>query len=242
MAGSRVLHEADVVVIGAGALGSSAAFHLAARGDRRVAIVEKFEAASQTSPRAAGLTQQIALTEARSRIATRSCEKIARFAEETGEPMEFTVSGSVKLARTEDHVQQVRDEAARAKQWGIRVELVAPGDVPKLSPFVSPRGVLAAWHNPDDIYLEPVQIPRGYTRAAVKRGATLFEGTGVTGLLLENGRVAGAATTAAACRPCRRTAASSSGRWTTCPGFTFRPAATSAGYRPRRRSARRSRS
>jgi glycine/D-amino acid oxidase-like deaminating enzyme len=50
---------ADVVVVGAGALGASVAFHLATRGDRKVVLVDKYEAASQTSPRAAGRTQQI---------------------------------------------------------------------------------------------------------------------------------------------------------------------------------------
>ena len=191
---AELLHEADVVVVGAGALGASVAFHLAARGDRRVAIVERFAAASQTSPRAAGLTQQIAPTESRTRIGVRSCGKIARFAEETGEPLHFAVSGSLKLARNEEHAAQIGDEVARARQWGVRLEMVEPADLPKLSPFVVPRGVVAASYNPDDLYLEPVQIPRGYTRAAVKHGAALFEGTAVTGLLVENGRVGGVAT------------------------------------------------
>jgi len=195
MAERSVLHEADVVVIGAGALGASTAFHLAARGDRRVALIDKFEAASQTSPRAAGLTQQINATQERTRIAVRSCEKIANFEAETAEPMAFTVSGSLKLARNEAHARQLRDEVQRAAAWGVRLSAVDPGDLPSICPWVSADGVLAATHNPDDLYLEPVQIPRGYTRAAVRRGAALFEHTAVTGLLLENGDLAGVATT-----------------------------------------------
>ena len=50
-----VISEADAVVVGAGALGLSTAFHLARLGVRRVALVDRFALASQTSPRAAGL-------------------------------------------------------------------------------------------------------------------------------------------------------------------------------------------
>ena len=70
--------EADVIVVGAGALGTSVAYHLAARG-RRVVLVDKFAAASQTSPRAAGLTQQMRGSELMSRLATRACALMMRF-------------------------------------------------------------------------------------------------------------------------------------------------------------------
>ena len=123
----------------------------------------------------------------------RSCEKIVHFEEETGEPLECVVSGSVKLARLPEHVAQLEDEVARAARWGVPLHRLDPAELPRLSPFVSPRGVLAATYNPDDLYLEPVQIPRGYARAAVARGATLLEHTPVRRLLVEHGRVAGVA-------------------------------------------------
>ena len=68
--------EADVVVVGAGAFGASVAFHLAARGESKVVLVDRFGAASQTSPRAAGLTQQIRASELLTRISVRSCASL----------------------------------------------------------------------------------------------------------------------------------------------------------------------
>ena len=53
-----MISNADVVVIGAGAFGASTAYHLARRG-RRVVLLDAHEPVTQTSPRAAGLTQQI---------------------------------------------------------------------------------------------------------------------------------------------------------------------------------------
>lgn len=55
-----MIATASVVVIGSGAFGASLVYHLAAMGERDVALLDRYEIASQTSPRAAGLTQQIA--------------------------------------------------------------------------------------------------------------------------------------------------------------------------------------
>lgn len=121
--------EADVVVVGAGALGASVAFHLAARGGRKVVLVDRYAAASQTSPRAAGLTQQIRQSELLTRIAVRSCEKIIRLTEETGEPMACVVSGSVKLARRPEHVEQFQAEVARAARYGLRLRSLDPDEL-----------------------------------------------------------------------------------------------------------------
>ena len=185
--------EADVVVVGAGAFGASVAFHLAARGESKVVLVDRFGAASQTSPRAAGLTQQIRASELLTRISVRSCEKIVRFTEETGEPMTCFVSGSLKLARLPQHVTQLEEEVQRAGRYGVRLAALDPGAIPGLCPWVSPRGVLGATYNPDDLYLDPVQIPRGYARAAVARGARLLEHSPVRRLLVANGRIDGVA-------------------------------------------------
>ena len=81
-----MIHEADAVVIGAGAFGASIAFHLAKRG-QRVALLERHAIASQTSPRAAGLTQQIRTDAVMTRLAMRSVAKIEQFAEDTGEAL-----------------------------------------------------------------------------------------------------------------------------------------------------------
>ena len=214
--------EVDVVVVGAGALGSSVAYHLTTLG-QRVALLDKFEAASQTSPRAAGLTQQMRGSETMSRIARRACDLIASFARDTGEPMQFFRSGSVKLARLPEHETQLRDELDRAARWDIPLRAIDPDDVPRLAPLVRPEGVLFATHNPEDLYLEPVQIPRGYARAAVSRGVALLEHTAVDRLLVDNERVAGVQT--AHGRIAAPVVVDAAGAWT-------RPVAATAGVHP----------
>src|SRR5713226_478883 len=93
----HMLQQAEAVVIGSGALGSSVAFHLAKAGLAPVALVDKHEIASQTSPRAAGLTAQIRQSELMTRLATMAVDKIKNFTIETGEEMIYVQSGSLKI-------------------------------------------------------------------------------------------------------------------------------------------------
>src|SRR6266498_3465311 len=105
-----MLQDAAAVVIGAGALGSSIAYHLAKADVAPVALVDKHEIASQTSPRAAGLTSQIRQSELMTRLATMAVEKIKNFAAETGEEMVYFQSGSLRIARTAEHEDQLRQD------------------------------------------------------------------------------------------------------------------------------------
>src|SRR3954471_8054637 len=115
---------AEVVVIGSGAFGASIAFHLAAMGQRDVVLIDKFEIASQTSPRAAGLTKQVRQTAELTRLAKHSVSKIVRFAEETGEQIEFFQSGSVNIARTEQDMPQIAEEIAEGKAQGLDIHRI----------------------------------------------------------------------------------------------------------------------
>src|ERR1700749_2629395 len=101
--------RADAVVIGAGALGAATAFHLAKAG-LFVALLDKAEPASQSSPRAAGLSGQLRSDEVMTRIAARGVQKIVDFEAETGERIEFVQPGSLKIARRPEHEAQLHAE------------------------------------------------------------------------------------------------------------------------------------
>lgn len=183
-----MIREADAVVIGSGALGASAAYHLA-RAGRRVALVERHELVSQTSPRAAGLTAQMRGHGTMTRLAMLSVRQIERFGEETGEPLDFQQSGSLKIARTPADAGRVRADADAARALGLEVELLSPEAAARLSPFLRPVGIETVAHIPSDLYLEPGQLPRAYLRAAERLGASLLPRTSVEGIVSRNGAV-----------------------------------------------------
>jgi glycine/D-amino acid oxidase-like deaminating enzyme len=189
-----LIAEADAVIVGAGALGASVAFHLAKAGTRRVALIDKHDLASQTSPRAAGLTAQVRTTDLMTRLAMLAVKKIERFEAETGEPLVCYRSGSLKIARTEEHLARLRAEVARGRRLGLDIDFVSAGEARRLLPFLEATGVLGITYTPSDLYLEPIQIPLGYARGAGRLGATLMPNTAVTGIVTRDGAVDGVLT------------------------------------------------
>jgi glycine/D-amino acid oxidase-like deaminating enzyme len=189
-----VISEADAVVIGAGALGCSTTYHLRKLGVKRVALVDKSTVASQTSRRAAGLSSQIRDDDLMTRLIMRSTQKIMNFTAETGEPLDVFMTGSLRIARLPQHVEQLKEDVARGQQLGLDIEFVSPRRAQELMPALETTGILAVTYTKTDIYLEPRFVPIGYARAAEKLGATICENTTVTGITTRDGAIDGVET------------------------------------------------
>lgn len=183
----------DTIIIGAGAFGSSLAFHLASKGNR-VALVDRFAAASQTSPRAAGLFKQIQSTSTRTRLAVLSCDKLENFERETGLPSPAVKSGSLMVARNPEHAAYVRREAEQAKAWGANIEMVDNAEAHRRMPLLETDDMLAAAYSPDIYVEEPIQMLRAYLDAGKTRGVTLIEHMPVTAIRLKDNEVRGVTT------------------------------------------------
>ena len=175
-----MITSADVVVIGSGAFGASATYHLAKRG-ARVAVLERFGLASQTSPRAAGLSSQVRATPSLTRLAQRAVAKLASFTDETGQPLRFTQSGALKIARTERDAEQLSREVTRGAAVGVEIDFVSIAEARRRLPILGERGIVAVTWSPTDCNVEPSELPIGYCRAAEKLGAVLLPHTPATG-------------------------------------------------------------
>jgi glycine/D-amino acid oxidase-like deaminating enzyme len=174
-----VIDSADIVVIGSGAFGASVAYHLARRG-ARVAVLERAGLASQTSPRAAGLSSQVRATPALTKLAQRAVSKLAKFSEETGQALRFTQSGALKIARTDRDAEQLTREVRRGAEAGVPIELVTVSEARQRLPILGERGIVAVTWSPTDCNVEPSELPIGYCRAAEKLGAVLLPHTPAT--------------------------------------------------------------
>jgi glycine/D-amino acid oxidase-like deaminating enzyme len=190
-----VVDEAEVVVVGAGVFGASAAYHLAALGRGGVVLIEAHEIGSQTSARAAGLTTQVRRHADLSRLAMLGVEKLLRFTKDTGQPLAYVQSGSVSIAQTEAAEAVVRAEIAAAAALGLESYPISYDEMTLAAPLVRPRDIRFIAYTPSELYLEqPAQLAVGYARAAEALGATVVVNTAVTGIRVVDGRVAAVAT------------------------------------------------
>jgi glycine/D-amino acid oxidase-like deaminating enzyme len=188
-----MIEQADIVVIGSGALGASTAYHLAAAG-QKVALVDQHAIGSQTSPRAAGLSAEVRHSPLMTRIAARGVEKLLRFSAETGEPLDIHQPGSLKIARRPEHAAQLEADVAHGREQGVPIRLVTTAEACRLMPFLEPRGIEAISYNPRDVYLDPAQLPLGYARAAARLGCALLPETRVEEITVAGGAVQGVRT------------------------------------------------
>ena len=185
---------ADAVVIGSGALGASTAFYLAAKG-RKVVLVDKFDLASQSSARAAGLAQQVQVDDVLASLAIRGIQTLTNFEAETGVPLDVVVNGSVKIARLEEDALQLREEVRRGKELGVEIDLVTPANATRAAPWLNSDTAVEASYCPTDTYIEhPRTLPRAFIQALITNGGEALDHATVTDVVLENGAVTGVVT------------------------------------------------
>ena len=182
--------DADVVVIGAGALGLATALHCAMSG-RSVAVVERHTAGSQASGRAAGLFKSVQADELRTRLARRSITKAVTFADWAGTPLTVARPGSYLIARTAQHREFLQRELAQSRRWGVDVREATPAELS----YYQPKGDEFTLWCPEDVYIdEPASLIQACLAACRRHGAVVMENEPVVGIPVTAGRVTGVET------------------------------------------------
>ena len=130
--------------------------------------------------------------------------KLAAFTDETGQPLRFTQSGALKIARTERDAEQLAREVARGAAAGVPIDFVSVAEARRRLPILGERGIVAITWSPTDCNVEPSELPLGYCRAAEKLGAVLLPHTPATGFEIGPRRRRGRADAARHDRDARR--------------------------------------
>ena len=188
---------ADVVIVGAGIVGSSIAFHLTEAGVRNVLIVEREtrQGLGSTGKSMGGVRAQFT-TDVNIRMSVYSIPFFARFEEVTGYPSGYKPHGYLFMASNEWHMQYLRKNQARQKSQGLKnVELLTADDIRKVLPQLRSDDIVGGSFCPTDGFVDPESVMNGFMARAIERGAELWRGTEVTGIYADHSTVSGVLTT-----------------------------------------------
>jgi sarcosine oxidase subunit beta len=167
----------DVVVVGAGIIGSSIAYHLARAGSA-VTLVERAHPASApgaTWASAGGLRSQ-GRHGAERPLAINAAMRWPLLAEELDADLETRFGGHLHLAESEAEAPRIRARVEEDRAAGIAVELVGEPEIRRIAPGISASAILGAY-TPGDGQAHPGRTARAFVAAAVRFGARLLPGT-----------------------------------------------------------------
>ena len=185
----------EVIIIGAGVIGTGIAFHLAKLGCRDVLVLEKNHIGSGSTEKSPGGIRQQFSTEINIKLSMESVKFFERFEDETGHPAEFRQHGYLILATTEEDLGIFHRNVALQQKLGLGIQLLSPQEVKDIIPELNIDDILGATFCPTDGYADPYSVVQGFASAARRLGAQIYEDTMVTGLEVSNNRLKGVLTT-----------------------------------------------
>jgi 4-methylaminobutanoate oxidase (formaldehyde-forming) len=182
------------VVVGGGVGGCSILYWLTRLGWTDVVLCERADLTSGSTFHSAGLVGQLRGSLSLTRMMMSSVELYRTLAAEVGLETGWHEVGSLRLASSQERMQELARQAGWAKTFGLPLELVSAEEAQRLFPPMSTEGVLGAAYLPTDGYVDPSQLTLALAEGARRGGAEIHTNTRVTAIGVERGRVTGVVT------------------------------------------------
>jgi sarcosine oxidase subunit beta len=185
---------AEVVIVGAGIMGVSTAYHLARLGARRVIVLERETVCSGSTALASGGIRHQYANRLGVELTTHSIATYEGFREEFGVDPQFRQHGYLILIATEEELAVARRSVALQRSLGVRVELLDPAGVRALCPYLATDDLLGATYTPRDGYADPYLCTTAIAARARELGVEIRQQHEVRGFVREGDRVRGVST------------------------------------------------
>ncbi len=178
--------RAEVVVIGAGIVGCSAALALAERGVTDILVIEQgpLFATGGSSAHAPGLVFQTNASQTMTQLAARTVE---RFTSLPGQC--FHQVGGIEVAATPERWHELHRKLGHAQSWGVQAELLGASEVLERIPEIDATRIYGGLHVATDGIAKPVRAAEAMAMAAEQRGARFADHTEVTGFSFDSGQI-----------------------------------------------------
>lgn len=183
----------DAIIIGAGVMGASLAFHLAERG-LKTAILERRVSASGATGHSSGLVRMHYDLAAESDLTFKSYQLyFSDWKERVGGESGFQPTGFLQIAKRE-HEDKLRGNVANQQKIGINTSVISSNEVKKLFPDLITEHFDFAAYEPDSGYGDPTLTTNSFLQAAKRNGGTLIQNCEVTAIHAAAGKVTGVST------------------------------------------------
>ena len=182
---------ADVVIIGAGVMGTSTAYHLASRGVKDILLLEKeqFYGQGATGRCAGGVRYQFS-TEINVRLSKVSLPMLERFEQEIGQTIDYRQCGYLILLSNQEDLVQYKKNVHLQNELGVGTIMLAGDEIRQRLPMMNLENILAGTFNAKDGLVDPNSVVMGYINAATRLGVVTFTGVEVISLETKGDQIA----------------------------------------------------
>lgn len=162
--------QVQALIVGGGVVGVSIAYHLAKMGWKDVLLLERDELTAGSTWHAAGLLPLFNMSYATSHIHDYSVKFYKTLKEETGLDPGFKVVGNLRMAQTQERMDEYQLYATTADTVGINFEWLKPDELKDLYPLIRTEDLMGAIYHPDDGYINPADLTQAMAKGARMRG------------------------------------------------------------------------
>lgn len=181
----------DVVIVGAGVIGCSIAYHLSAAG-LKTALLEREQVGAGASGANMGMVQSNdAELNYSLPMVKASLSRYAQLEDELGMSVGFRHIGSLRLLSSEKQWKASEERSRILPAHGISYEFVPPERIKEIEPVIDPTHLFGATYASTQAQLNPFLLMWAYLRRAITMGLALYTYTEVTGFNIESGKIHG---------------------------------------------------
>jgi dimethylglycine dehydrogenase len=174
--------HARVVIIGGGAVGCSALYHLAQLGWTDCLLLERDELTSGSTWHAAGNCPNFSTNWNIIKFQRHSTRLYAGLGDAVDYPINYHITGSIRLAHSQDRLDEYKHVIAMARAQGIDFELLSPAEIKAKYPFMEMHDIVGGLWDPYDGDIDPSQLTQAYAKGAKDKGCRVQRFTKVTAL------------------------------------------------------------
>ena len=161
------------LVVGGGAVGTSIAYHLAKAGWDDVMLLERDELTSGSTWHAAGLLPLFNMSYATTHIHKYSVDFYKSLEEETGLNAGFSVVGNLRMAQTEERMDEYKLYASTAETCDVPYVFMTPDEIKVKWPLIRTEDLKGALYHHTDGYINPADVTMAMAKGARQRGVLI---------------------------------------------------------------------